>query len=96
MKSSNALGTKAMTDAERERMVQEIVARPYRKVIRGDDLDGYLAEAPELPGCVTAGETVVEALELLRDAMEGWVESALAADEAIPQPQSLIHAASAT
>jgi len=51
----------SLTDVERELVVQEIVARPYHKVIRGDDLDGYLAEAPELPGCVTAGETVFEA-----------------------------------
>ncbi len=77
-----------MTDADRERLIQQIVARPYRKVISGDDVEGYLAEAPELPGCVTAGETVVEALEMLRDAMEGWVESALIAGDAIPQPEA--------
>ncbi len=71
---------------ERERRVQEIVARPYRKVISGDDVEGYLAEAPELPGCVTAGETVEEALEMLRDAMEGWVECALLAGEEVPEP----------
>jgi len=81
-----------MTDPERELLVQEIVARPYRKVIRGDDLDGYLAEAPELPGCVTAGETVVEALAMLRDAMEGWVEGALLAGETIPAPEALVRA----
>lgn len=79
-----------MTDAEREVMVQEIVSRPYHKVIRGDDLDGYLAEAPELPGCVTAGETVAEALSMLRDAMEGWVEGALAAGETIPEPEAMV------
>lgn len=79
-----------MTDEERERLVQEIVSRPYRKVISGDDVDGYLAEAPELPGCVTAGETVAEALDLLRDAMEGWVECALVAGEEIPRPAALV------
>lgn len=75
-----------MTDEDRERMVQVIVARPYQKVIRGDDIEGYLAEAPELPGCVTAGATVIEALEMLRDAMEGWVECALLAGQPIPEP----------
>ena len=75
-----------MTDEERERLVQQIVSRPYRKVISGDDTEGYLAEAPELPGCVTAGVTVEEALEMLRDAMEGWVECALLAGELIPEP----------
>ena len=75
-----------MTDDEREILIAEIVARPYTKVIRGDDVDGYLAEAPELPGCVTAGVTVEEALLLLRDAMEGWVECALRAGDPIPEP----------
>lgn len=77
-----------MTDDEREQQIREIVARPYRKVISGDDVDGYLAEAPELPGCVTAGGTVEEALAMLRDAMEGWVECALVAGEPIPEPEA--------
>ena len=79
-----------MTDDEREQLIKEIVSRPYRKVISGDDIEGYLAEAPELPGCVTAGETVEDALEMLRDAMEGWVECALLAGEPIPQPEAAL------
>jgi len=79
-----------MTDENRERLIQEIVGRPYRKVISGDDIEGYLAEAPELPGCVTAGATVEEALEMLRDAMEGWVESVLAAGDPIPEPEATV------
>lgn len=78
-----------MTDEERELLVTEIAARPYRKVISGDDVDGYLAEAPELPGCVTAGETVEEAERMLRDAMEGWIEFALRAGDPIPEPAVL-------
>jgi len=78
-----------MTDTEREALVQRFASRPYRMVITGDDIDGYLAEAPELPGCITAGETVAEAAEMLRDAIEGWIEAALVAGEAIPEPESL-------
>jgi antitoxin HicB len=77
-----------MTDYEREERIHAIVSRPYRKVISGDDLDGYLAEAPELPGCVTAGDTVEAALAMLRDAMEGWVECALIAGETVPEPEA--------
>lgn len=66
----------------------KLADRPYRKVIRGNDVDGFLAEAPELPGCVTAGESVQEALEMLQDAMEGWIEVALAAGEHIPEPEA--------
>ena len=78
-----------MTEVERESMVQRIVSRPYRKEVRGDDIAGYLAEAPELPGCIiTAGDTVEDALSMLRDAMEGWIESALIAGEEIPEPRA--------
>lgn len=77
-----------MSSEELERRIQEIVARPYRKVISGDDVEGYLAEAPELPGCVTAGETVEEAERMLRDAMECWVECAIVAGEEIPEPEA--------
>jgi predicted RNase H-like HicB family nuclease len=69
-------------------LVATLAARPYRKVIRGDEVDGFLAEAPELPGCVTAGETVEEALKMLRDAMQGWIESALLAGEPVPEPEA--------
>ena len=75
-----------MTKANLERQVRELASRPYRRVISGDDVDGYLAEAPELPGCVTAGETPAEANEMLQDAIEGWIESALLAGEVVPQP----------
>lgn len=78
-----------MSDDERERLIREIVARPYRKVVSGDDDGGYVAEAPELPGCVTAGETIEEAAAMLRDAMEGWVECRLLAGEPIPVPEAL-------
>lgn len=69
--------------------MQELASQPYRRVISGDDIDGYLAEAPELPGCVTAGATPNEANELLQDAIEGWIESALIAGETVPAPAVL-------
>ncbi|MFN8617529.1 MAG: DUF503 family protein [Dehalococcoidia bacterium] len=49
--------------------VSALAVRPYHKVIRGDEVDGFLAEAPELPGCVTVGATVEEAQEMLHDAI---------------------------
>ena len=37
--------------------------------------DGYVvAECPELPGCVSQGTTREEALENVREAIEGWLE----------------------
>ena len=37
--------------------------------------DGYLvAECPELPGCVSQGRTREDALENIREAIEGWLD----------------------
>jgi antitoxin HicB len=76
-----------MIDAERERRIEALLQRPYRKVIRGDAQEGFLAEAPELPGCVTAGATEVEALWNLREAMAAWFESAILDGAPIPDPE---------
>jgi antitoxin HicB len=65
-------------DPSIEARVQELLRRPYRKVITGDTEAGFVAEAPELPGCITEGDTETEALDMLRDAMAGWFESVLA------------------
>ena len=37
---------------------------------------GYSAEVPALPGCYTQGETLEEVRANLREAVEGWLNSA--------------------
>ena len=69
-----------------EAQVQAILRRPYHRVITGEPVEGYLGEVPELPGCVTAGETAEEALGNLQEAMAVWIESALAHVDPIPAP----------
>jgi antitoxin HicB len=78
-----------VTDDELRARARAIMRRPYRKVIRGDPEEGYLAEAPELPGCMTAGETESEALTNLHEAMMGWLMTALAHDLPIPEPEHM-------
>ena len=38
--------------------------------------EGFWAEAPALPGCVSEGETLEETLANIREAAEGWLEVA--------------------
>lgn len=73
-------------DADVEAQVQESLRRPYRMEVRGDPEEGYLATAPELPGCMTAGGTPDEALRLLRDAMASWIEATILAGDPVPEP----------
>jgi len=79
------------SDSDVDARVQECLRRPYRMEVRGNPEEGYLATAPELPGCVTAGETPEEALRLLRDAMATWLEATIAAGDPVPEPDEDRH-----
>jgi predicted RNase H-like HicB family nuclease len=69
-----------------EAQAREIMRRPYRKMISGDDDEGYLIEVSELPGCMTAGETIAEAVAMLDEAMLLWIGAALEEGKEIPGP----------
>jgi antitoxin HicB len=71
---------------EIEAQARAIMQRSYRKVITGDAEEGYLIQVPDLPGCMTAGETMAEAIELLDDAMLLWIGAALEEGEPIAEP----------
>jgi predicted RNase H-like HicB family nuclease len=43
-------------------------------VIYPDEPHGYYVEVPSLPGCASQGETVEEALENIKEAIEVWIE----------------------
>ncbi len=51
---------------------------------KGEQLDVIVAEAPDLPGCLTQGATVEEARENLLDAIEVWLLSGLRSGEDPP------------
>jgi antitoxin HicB len=48
--------------------------------------DGVAAWLPDLPGCITQGDTVEEALENVADAKRAWLETALNRGVDIPLP----------
>lgn len=47
---------------------------------------GYLIEYPDLPGCMSDGETIQEAIHNGQDAIYCWIEAAKEAKRHIPQP----------
>jgi predicted RNase H-like HicB family nuclease len=49
--------------------------------------DAFVAEVPELPGCVAHGPTQDEALSNIRDAMDLWIETAKEFGDPIPAPK---------
>lgn len=60
----------------------------YEIVLYWSDEDGaYVAEVPELPGCVSDGETYAEALANAEDAARAWIETARDLGRPIPEPK---------
>ena len=47
----------------------------------------FIAEAPELPGCVADGETYQQALASLEVIIHEWIETARELGRAIPEPK---------
>ena len=45
----------------------------YPVCIYPGDVSGYTVIVPDLPGCVTEGDTIADALEQAIDAASGWV-----------------------
>lgn len=59
----------------------------YRMEITKDpDEGGYVVSFPDLPGCISEGETVDEAIRNASDAKGEWMKAALEDGYAIPQP----------
>ena len=49
--------------------------------------EAYVAEVPELPGCLSDGETRAEALANAEDAMRAWIETARDLGREVPTPK---------
>ena len=50
-----------------------------------EDGSGYYAKVPDLPGCITTGNDLADAIYQITDAMNGWL--VVAEDEDIPITQ---------
>jgi predicted RNase H-like HicB family nuclease len=53
--------------------------------LEAEDGGGYVITVPALPGCMSAGDTIDEALSMIRDAMELWLDAAREQGASIPQ-----------
>ncbi len=49
--------------------------------------NAYVAEVPELPGCMADGKSYREALDYVEQIIEEWIETATKLGRPIPQPK---------
>ena len=65
------------------------MAMNYRmEIIEDREEGGYVVSYPELPGCLTCGETIESAVANAIDAKKAWLEAALEEGIAIPHAKT--------
>ncbi|NLA99769.1 MAG: type II toxin-antitoxin system HicB family antitoxin [Methanomicrobiales archaeon] len=62
----------------------------YRILLRKEPEGGYTVTVPTLPGCVTYGETVDEAITMAREATELYIEHLLEKGEEVSTEEGLL------
>ncbi len=62
----------------------------YRmEIVEDKDEGGFVVSYPDLPGCITCGETIETAVSIAVDAKKAWIEAALESGIEIHEPESL-------
>jgi len=72
--------------------LDDLIKTPFRmRVYPVSSTEGteWVAEYPELPGCIGCGDTPEEAVTMAEDAKKGWLEIALEDGREIPVSSSL-------
>ena len=70
--------------------LNEYLALPYKmEIVEDKEEGGFIVSFPDLPGCITCGETVESAVANAMDAKKAWLEAALEEGIAIHEPDSV-------
>ena len=70
--------------------IEEYMELPYRiELIPDTDEGGFAICFPDLPGCLSSGETVEEAYRNAEDAKFEWLTAAIEEGISIPEPDSI-------
>lgn len=69
--------------------IDEYMTLPYRlEIVPDADEGGFIASYPELPGCMTVGNTAEEAVKNAEDAKKAWLLAAAEDNMLIPEPEA--------
>nr|WP_304306160.1 type II toxin-antitoxin system HicB family antitoxin [Bifidobacterium catenulatum] len=70
--------------------LNDYMALPYRlEIVEDQEEGGYVVSYPDLPGCITCGDTIEEAMNNAKDAEKAWIEAALEEGMEINEPDSI-------
>lgn len=70
--------------------IDDYMKKAYRmEIVEDKDEGGFIVTYPDLPGCISCGETIESAVANAIDAKEVWLEAAIEEDIEINEPDSL-------
>ena len=70
--------------------LNDYLAMSYRmEIVEDKDGGGFVVSFPELPGCITCGDTIESAGTNAENAKKAWVEAAFESGIVIHEPDSL-------
>ena len=70
--------------------IEEYLSLPYKmELVPDPDEGGFVVSYPDLPGCLSSGESIEQAIANAEDAKKAWLEAALEDGIEIPEPDSL-------
>ena len=64
----------------------------YRILLTQEPEGGYTVTVPMLPGCVTFGDTIDEAIKMAKEAIGLYIESLVAHNREIPTEENTLEA----
>lgn len=70
-----------------EKTIEYYMGLPYTRELIKEPEGGWFIRIKELPGCMSQGDTVEEAMTMIEDAMRGWLDVSLEDGDEIPEPK---------
>jgi predicted RNase H-like HicB family nuclease len=62
----------------------------YRILLRPNPSGGYTVTVPTLPGCITTGADIMEAIAMAKEAIELYIESLVAHGRVHPTEENIL------
>ena len=70
-----------------EKDIEYYLNLPYTYEMIWDPEHAWFIRVKEFPGCMSQGDTAEDAIEMIHDAMRGWIGVALEDGDPVPEPK---------
>ncbi len=87
IKANASKRKKTIMNEKMGKKIEDYLNLAYTRELIPEPEGGWFVRIKELPGCMSQGDTVEEAMAMIEDAMRGWIEAELRKGSAIRKPR---------